>query len=158
MTTDPGDLVLDPTCGSGTTATVAEQWGRRWITLDTSRVALALARARVMGARYPFYLLRDSPEGQKKEAEITHTAPSSQPAQGRLRHGFVYERLPDITLKSIANNLEIDVLWDKWQASLEPVRAKLNAVLEQQWQEWEIPRDPVHSWPDSARKLHAEFW
>jgi adenine-specific DNA-methyltransferase len=58
MATDPGDLVLDPTCGSGTTATVAEQWGRRWITIDTSRVALALARARIMGARYPFYLLR----------------------------------------------------------------------------------------------------
>ena len=57
MTTDPGDLVLDPTCGSGTTAYVAEQWGRRWITIDTSRVALALARARIMGARYPYYLL-----------------------------------------------------------------------------------------------------
>ena len=71
MTTDPGDLVLDPTCGSGTTAYVAEQWGRRWITIDTSRVALALARARVMGARYPYYLLADSPEGQRKEAEIT---------------------------------------------------------------------------------------
>src|SRR5581483_2531190 len=64
MTTDPGDLVLDPTCGSGTTAYVAEQWGRRWITADTSRVALALARARIMGARYPFYLLADSREGQ----------------------------------------------------------------------------------------------
>ena len=63
MTTDPGDLVLDPTCGSGTTAYVAEQWGRRWITIDTSRVALALARARIMGARYPYYLLADSPEG-----------------------------------------------------------------------------------------------
>ena len=60
MATDPGDLVLDPTCGSGTTATVTEQWGRRWITIDTSRVALALARARIMGARYPFYLLADS--------------------------------------------------------------------------------------------------
>ena len=76
MTTDPGDLVLDPTCGSGTTATVAEQWGRRWITIDTSRVALALARARIMGARYPWYLLADSPEGQRKEAEITQRAPS----------------------------------------------------------------------------------
>ena len=79
MTTDPGDLVLDPTCGSGTTAYVAEQWGRRWITIDTSRVALALARARIMGARYPFYLLADSREGQFKEAEVTRTAPSSQP-------------------------------------------------------------------------------
>jgi adenine-specific DNA-methyltransferase len=79
MTTDPGDLVLDPTCGSGTTAYVAEQWGRRWITMDTSRVALALARARIMGARYPFYLLADSREGQVKEAEVTRTVPSSQP-------------------------------------------------------------------------------
>ena len=75
MTTDPGDLVLDPTCGSGTTAYVAEQWGRRWITIDTSRVALALARARIMGARYPYYLLADSRDGQIKEAEVTRTAP-----------------------------------------------------------------------------------
>ena len=124
MATDPGDLVLDPTCGSGTTATVAEQWGRRWITIDTSRVALALARARIMGARYPFYLLADSREGQLKESEVTHTAPSSQPVQGNIRHGFVYERVPHITLKSIANNAEIDVIWDKWQATLEPRRCR----------------------------------
>jgi adenine-specific DNA-methyltransferase len=116
MTTDPCDLVLDPTCGSGTTATVAEQWGRRWITIDTSRVALALARARIMGARYPFYLLADSREGQLKEAEVTRTAPSSQPVHGNIRHGFVYERVPQITLKSIANNAEINVIWDKWCA------------------------------------------
>ena len=141
MATDPGDLVLDPTCGSGTTATVAEQWGRRWITIDTSRVALALARARIMGARYPFYLLADSREGQIKEAEITRTAPSSQPVQGNIRHGFVYERVPHITLKSIANNAEIDVIWDKWQATLEPLREQLNAVLKTNWQEWEIPRE-----------------
>jgi adenine-specific DNA-methyltransferase len=89
MTTDAGDLVLDPTCGSGTTATVAEQWGRRWITIDTSRVALALARARIMGARYPYYLLADSREGQLKEAEVTRTAPSSQPTRGNIRQGFV---------------------------------------------------------------------
>ena len=141
MTTDPGDLVLDPTCGSGTTATVAEQWGRRWITIDTSRVALALARARIMGARYPFYLLADSREGQLKEAEVTRTAPSSQPVQGNIRHGFVYERVPHITLKSIANNAEIDVIWEKWQAVLEPLREKLNAALGTNWQEWEIPRE-----------------
>ena len=75
MTTDPGDLVLDPTCGSGTTAYVAEQWGRRWITIDTCRVAVALARSRLMGARYPYYLLADSPEGQRKEAEVTRSTP-----------------------------------------------------------------------------------
>ena len=94
MTTDPGDLVLDPTCGSGTTAYVAEQWGRRWITMDTSRVALALARARIMGARYPYYLLADSREGQRKEAELARKAPSEMPTYGDIRQGFVYERVP----------------------------------------------------------------
>jgi adenine-specific DNA-methyltransferase len=158
MATDPGDLVLDPTCGSGTTATVAEQWGRRWITIDTSRVALALARARIMGARYPFYLLADSREGQAKEAEVTRTAPSTQPVQGNIRHGFVYERVPHITLKSIANNAEIDVIWDKWQATLEPLREKLNGALKTNWHEWEIPRDTGATWADAAKKLHADWW
>ncbi len=158
MATDPGDLVLDPTCGSGTTATVAEQWGRRWITIDTSRVALALARARIMGARYPFYLLADSRDGQIKEAEITRTAPSSKPVQGDIRHGFVYARVPHITLKSIANNAEIDVIWEKWQQTLEPLRERLNAALTKQWQEWEIPREAEASWPDAAKKLHADWW
>jgi adenine-specific DNA-methyltransferase len=129
MTTDPGDLVLDPTCGSGTTAYVAEQWGRRWITVDTSRVALALARARIMGARYPYYLLADSPEGQCKEGEVSRTPPKETPTRGDIRQGFVYERVPHITLKSIANNAEIDVIWEKWQQTLEPLRARLNAVL-----------------------------
>ena len=158
MATDPGDLVLDPTCGSGTTATVAEQWGRRWITIDTSRVALALARARIMGARYSFYLLADSREGQLKEAEVTRTAPSSQPVQGNIRHGFVYERVPHITLKCIANNAEIDVIWEQWQAKLEPLREKLNAALKQAWQEWEIPREADAQWLDAAKKLHADWW
>ena len=126
MTTDPGDLVLDPTCGSGTTAFVAEQWGRRWITIDTSRVALALARARIMGARYPWYLLADSREGQAKEAEITRTPPRDTPTQGRIRQGFVYKRVPHITLKSIANNAEIDTIWEEYQAKLEPLREAIN--------------------------------
>ena len=158
LATDPGDLVLDPTCGSGTTATVAEQWGRRWITIDTSRVALALARARIMGARYPFYLLADSREGQMKEAEVTRTAPSSQPVQGNIRHGFVYERVPHITLKSIANNAEIDVIWEQWQTKLEPLLEALNAVINQTWQEWEIPRETHPNWPEEAKKLHADWW
>jgi adenine-specific DNA-methyltransferase len=158
MATDPGDLVLDPTCGAGTTATVAEQWGRRWITIDTSRVALALARARIMGARYPYYLLADSRDGQLKEAEVTRTAPSSQPTTGSIRHGFVYERVPHITLKSIANNAEIDVIWEKWQGTLEPLREQLNAALGTAWQEWEIPREAEAKWPEAARKLHADWW
>jgi adenine-specific DNA-methyltransferase len=131
MTTDPGDLVLDPTCGSGTTAYVAEQWGRRWITIDTSRVALALARARIMGARYPYYLLADSREGQRKEGEVSRAPPKETPTHNDIRQGFVYERVPHITLKSIANNAEIDVIWEKWQQTLEPLRARLNAALRQ---------------------------
>ncbi len=158
MTTDPSDLVLDPTCGSGTSAYVAEQWGRRWITIDTSRVALALARARIMGARHSFYVLADSREGQIKEAEVTRTAPSSQPVHGSVRQGFVYERVPHITLKSIANNAEIDVIWESWQAKLEPLRESLNAALKKNWQEWEIWREVDPTWPDSAKKLHANWW
>ncbi len=158
MATDPGDLVLDPTCGSGTTAYVAEQWGRRWITIDTSRVALALARARIMGARYPFYLLADSREGQQKEAEVTHSAPSSQPPYDNIAHGFVYERVPHITLKSIANNAEIDVIWEAAQEKLEPLREALNKALGKKWQEWEIPREADAKWSDAAKKLHADWW
>jgi len=168
------------------TATVAEQWGRRWITIDTSRVALALARARIMGARYPYYLLADSQDGQKKEAEVKGEPPASQPTQGNIRHGFVYERVPHITLKSIANNADIDVIWEKWQAFLEPLREKLNAALADEgthslarranktlranelarrasewappWQEWQIPREAGEKWPAAAKKLHADWW
>ena len=158
MATDPGDLVLDPTCGSGTTAYVAEQWGRRWITVDTSRVALALARARIMGARYPYYLLADSPEGQLKEAEVTRSVPSSQPTRGNIRQGFVYERVPHVTLKSIANNTEIDVIWDAWQQKLELLREALNTTLKKDWQDWQIPREADTKWGDEARKLHTNWW
>ena len=107
MTTDPGDLVLDPTCGSGTTAYVAEQWGRRWITCDTSRVALALARTRMMGAKYPYYLLSDSPEGIKKEAELTGKMPPEYKTEDDIKKGFVHKRVPHVMLKSIANNPDI---------------------------------------------------
>lgn len=158
MTTDPGDLVLDPTCGSGTTAYVAEQWGRRWITIDTSRVALALARARIMGARFPYYILADSPEGQRKEAEITRTIPSNRPTRSDIRQGLVYERVPHITLKSIANNAEIDVIWERFQQSLEPLREQLNSVLDKKWEEWEIPRDTEEKWPAKAKELHSYWW
>ena len=160
MTTDPGDLVLDPTCGSGTTAYVAEQWGRRWITIDTSRVALALARARIMGARYPYYLLADSRDGQMKEAEVSRTATSSQPTRGDIRHGFVYERVPHITLKAIANNTEIDVIWDKWQATLEPIRDQLSVASGQKriLEEWEVPREAPSDWPLATQPLITAYW
>jgi adenine-specific DNA-methyltransferase len=157
MSTDPGDLVLDPTCGSGTTATVAEQWGRRWITVDTSRVALALARARVMGARYPFYYLADSKDGQAKEAEVTRNACSIKPVHNSIRQGFVYERVPHITLKSIANNAEIDVIWDKWQATLEPLRLELNKLLQREYEEWEIPREAEDPWSAQATSLFSKI-
>jgi adenine-specific DNA-methyltransferase len=132
MSTDPGDLVLDPTCGSGTTAYVAEQWGRRWITIDTSRVALALARTRLMAAKFPYYLLADSIEGERKLLECGGLPPLSSrqlagaptereqaPApqsggepprskyEGDIKKGFVYKRVPHVTLKSIANNPDI---------------------------------------------------
>ena len=158
MTTDPGDLVLDPTCGSGTTAYVAEQWGRRWITIDTSRIALALARARIMGARYPYYLLSDSRDGQLKEAEVARKAPSDTPTYNDIRQGFLYERVPHITLKSIANNTEIDVIWEEFQGRLEPLREQLNSALSTSWEEWEILRDAEEAWPKEVKRLHATWW
>ncbi len=188
MTTDPGDLVLDPTCGSGTTAYVAEQWGRRWITIDTSRVALALARARVMGARYPYYLLADSPEGQIKEAELAGTVdheaieafersqsgepvsteeaesivsrglPLERPTYRDIRQGFVYERVPHVTLRAIANNTEIDVIWEDAQRELEPLREELNRALGESWEEWEIPCDAEETWPNEAKDIHTQWW
>ena len=153
MTTDPGDLVLDPTCGSGTTAYVAEQWGRRWITIDTSRVAIALARTRLMAGRFPYYLLADSYEGRKKERELNPLASDASPLQslatgegpgvglGDIKRGFVYRRVPHVTLKSIANNEEIDVIHEKYQPRLEDLRTKINKAAGQKWEEWQIPRE-----------------
>ena len=158
MASDPGDLVLDPTCGSGTTAYVAEQWGRRWIAIDTSRVALALARARLMGARYPYYLLTDSSEGQRKVAEITRTKPSAISTYQEIRQGFVYNRVPHITMGSIANNAEIDVIYERFQEDLELLRESLNEHLGKTWEEWEIPREAEDAWPEDAKEAHAEWW
>jgi adenine-specific DNA-methyltransferase len=138
MTTDPGDLVLDPTCGSGTTAYVAEQWGRRWITCDTSRVALTLARQRLMTAVFDYY-------------ELAH------PEEG-VGSGFKYKTVPHVTLKSIANNPEIDGIHARWQARLEPIRERLNALLKLSWEEWQIPREPEAAWPEEAKRLLAEWW
>ncbi len=129
MTSDPGDLVLDPTCGSGTTAYAAEQWGRRWITIDTSRVALALARSRVMGARYPYYTLADSPDGLREEAQLAGREPKSHATHSDIRQGFVYQRVPHITLKAIANNTEIDSIWEQRQPAVEAALSALNEAL-----------------------------
>lgn len=158
MATDPGDLVLDPTCGSGTTAYAAEQWGRRWITIDTSRVALALARARLMSARYPWYLLADSVEGRSKESELTQRVPADTPVHNDLRQGFVYERVSHITLKSIANNPLIDDIWDKWQSVLEPLRVSLNSALGKAYEEWQIPYDLPPNATAAAKDSHSKWW
>lgn len=158
MATDPGDLVFDPTCGSGTTATVAEQWGRLWITIDTSRVALALARTRLMSCRYPYYYLADSTDGREKEQDVSAQIQPDTQTQNDIRHGFVYERAPHIMLKTIANNAEIDVIWEKWQETLEPLRKELNDILDKDWQEWEIPREADASWSDNVAAVHASWW
>lgn len=159
MTTDPGDLILDPTCGSGTTAYVAEQWGRRWITIDTSRVALALARTRLMSAKYPYYFLVDSPEGIQKEAEITKQLLQIQvKPENDIRKGFVYNRVAHVTLGAIAKNPEIDTIHAKWQLQLEPIRTELNQLLKKSWEEWEIPREAEVKWSDKAKELLAQWW
>ena len=158
MTTDTGDLVLDPTCGSGTTAVMAEQWGRRWITIDTSRVALALARTRLMAARHPAYLLRDSEEGAEKEAEITGRPPEEGPFGGDVRQGFVVERVPHVTLKSIVSNAGIDVIHEKWQPKLDATRAALNAAFGTAHEDWQVPRALPDGAPDRALEAHAAFW
>ena len=161
MTTDPGDLVLDPTCGSGTTAYVAEQWGRRWITIDTSRVALALARTRLMTAKYPYYLLADSEEGVRKEMEVTGKA-IIRDTYRKISQGFVYERVPHITLKAIANNAEIDIIWEKYAADSLNLRGLLALHAgehdgQNPPEEWQIPFDPDPDWCDMAKDAHAAF-
>lgn len=165
MTTDPGDLVLDPTCGSGTTAYVAEQWGRRWITLDTSRVALALARTRLMAARFPYYLLADSPEGVQKEAELAGKLPPQYKTEDDIRKGFICRRVPHITLKAIANNEEIDEIHARFQPELDKLRAEINKALKQKWEEWEVPREfsiadfqlPIDK-TQQAQELFKNWW
>ena len=109
MTTDPGDLVLDPTCGSGTTAYVAEQWGRRWITIDTSRVAVALARQRLLTAKFDYY--------------------ETEGGDGAIGGGFEYKTVPHITLRSIAQNSALDPIFAEWDAILDENLGALNAAL-----------------------------
>ena len=129
-----------------------------------------------MGARYPYYLLADSRDGQIKEAALARKAPSEASTYNDIRQGFVYERVPHITLKSIANNAEIDVIWGKFQETLEPLLEQLDAVVSEEWEvdskktnhssistdhslaEWEVPREFPQEWPDIARSLHEQFW
>ena len=154
MTTDPGDLVLDPTCGSGTTAYVAEKWGRRWITCDTSRVAITLAKQRLMTASFDYFALRYPHEG--------------------LRGGFIYKTVPHVTLKSIANNAEIDAIYERMHPAIASALAALNAALKthapampypvtegarkgQDLQEWEVPFDLPTDWTAALQAPLAAF-
>lgn len=137
MATDPGDLVFDPTCGGGTTAYVAEKWGRRWITCDTSRVAIALAKQRLMTAVFQYY-------------ELAH------PEEG-VASGFLYKTVPHVTLRSITNNPEVDTIHARWQPRLDAIRSELNRLLGRTWEEWEIPREPAPDWPERAKELLQEW-
>ena len=136
MTTDPGDLVLDPTCGSGTTAYVAEQWGRRWITVDTSKVALALARTRLMSAKYPYYRLEDADD---------------------IKKGFAYKTAPYVSLSDMANNTEIDDIHAEYAQKLDPIRAEMNRLIGENWEEWEVPTETDTEWDAEFKKLHR-YW
>jgi adenine-specific DNA-methyltransferase len=159
MTTDPGDLVLDPTCGSGTTACVAEQWGRRWIVIDTSRVALALARTRLMTMTYPYYLLLDSPAGAQKEAELTGQLPTSVVGQQNdVKKGFVLKRSRRVTSASIANNVAVDEVRGLFQPKLDAFLAKLNKAGGTNWKEWDVPRQAETGLPKAVAQLFQEWW
>ena len=136
MTTDPGDLVLDPTCGSGTTAYVAEQWARRWITVDTSRVALALARTRLMSAKYPYYRLEDAND---------------------IKQGFAYKTAPHVSLSDMANNTEIDNIHAEYAKKLDPLLELLNTSNGTNWKEWEVPNETGPEWDPEVQKLHREW-
>lgn len=157
MTTDPGDLVFDPTCGSGTTAVVAEQWGRRWITCDTSRVSLALARARMMAKSHDYYLLADSKAGAQKEAEISGKPSPKQTFANDIRQGFVCRRVPHITLGDIAKNQNIDEIWQLWQEKLQPLLQTINKETGGSYEEWQLPADEDENWNPAAKTAHREF-
>ena len=138
MTTDPGDLVFDPTCGSGTTAYCAEKFGRLWITCDTSRVAIAITRQRLMTARFEYLELADSKRG-----------PSL---------GFIYQSAPRVTLASIVHNTEIDIITAKYQRLIDVALRELNQALGKNWQEWEVPHEAESGWPPKAKNANERFW
>ena len=157
MTTDPGDLILDPTCGSGTTAYVAENWGRRWITIDTSRVSLALARARLMGVKFPYYLLADSPEGLAKEQEITGKIQNDDSTQNDIRQGFVYDRSSKVTLGDVANNSEIDIIWENYAAKIDACLEAIKSIEKVEFNDWEVPEEAHADWSDETIEHFLEY-
>lgn len=175
MTTDPGDIVLDPTCGGGTTAYVAEKWGRRWITIDTSRIAITLARTRLLTATYDYYKVKDTSDG--------------------IRSGFVLKTVPHIQLKHIANNVALDSIFAEHESILAKKLVTLNGALEQvtpeirqelqqklaqkkkrditdadlrrwnlpetAWEDYEVPFDTDPAWPEALQEAlvaYREAW
>ena len=158
ISSDPGDLILDPTCGSGTTALVAEHWARRWITIDTSRVALALARTRLTAGRFPAFLLRDSEAGAIKEGEVAERLPEEGPFRGDIRQGFVLQRMLRISSSLIANNAEVDVIHNNWAPKIEAALAALNTALGTKHAEWQVPRALPEDAKPAVQQAHAAFW
>ena len=128
--------MLDPTCGSGTTAYVAEQWGRRWITVDTSKVALALARTRLMSVKYPYYRLEDADD---------------------IKKGFAYKTAPYDSLSDMANNTEIDDIHVEYAEKLDPLRAEMSHLIGENWEEWEVPTETDTEWDAEFQKLHRQW-
>jgi len=155
MTTDPGDLVIDPTCGSGTTAYVAELWGRRWITVDTSRVAVTLARTRLMAARFPYFILADQ---SNNKIDVAGSPTSRFELAADIKKGFVYKRAIHVTIGSIANNEQIDEIYSKWQPRLDDARNRLNLLLKKHWEQWEVPCEPAIAWSKEKEVAHQRFW
>ncbi len=171
MTTDPGDLVLDPTCGSGTTAYVAEQWGRRWITIDTSRVAIALARTRLMAGRYPYYLLADSPEGMRKEAEITMADCCPLPlgrrwtaSRAMSKKALSTNASPTSPSNPSPTTKRLTPSTPDGRNSSNPAQQRSTRLVGKNWQEWEIPREltplpsTLRARELAVKALLAEWW
>ena len=184
MTTDPGDLVLDPTCGSGTTAYVAEQWGRRWVAIDSSRVALALTRQRLLTAQFDQFRTKAQRQVDNRLLK-----------EGDPANGFLYRTIPHVTLKSIAQNAGLDPIFARHQPILDAKLKALNSALKKvdralrrslksklaekearegkraiteadrrrwllpdtAWREWEIPFDSDRDWPSELRRALAEY-
>lgn len=167
MASDPGDLVLDPACGSGTAADVAQQWGRRWIAIDTSQIAVSLTRSRLLGAKYPWYVLANSSEGKRLLAELPRQKdsneidlPDNSTESNCLSGGFVYQRAPHITVKTTGTNEEIDVIWNKFQPELERLRTEINTHFKKNWQDWEIPHpeEPEQNNMIANFPSYTQYW
>ena len=158
MSTDPGDLVLDPTCGSGTTAFVSENWGRRWVTIDSSRVSLTLARRRIMSSKYPSFYLKDSEEGRKLEFEEFKISSTNTHPKREMHHGFVYKRFPHTSLKSITENTEIDEIYLSYEENIQILLDKIENITGNKCNRWEIPKEGETIKNLELQQIYKEYW